>query len=108
MRYRLASLLRCRVADLEQSMGYPEYLGWMALYELEPWDPWLHAALIATVVANTHSTRRYRLTDFLPRGWRVRAQTVQEAIAALDALVKAYGDAHRNVQRGPDREHNPV
>ncbi len=100
--------MRRGVRELECSIGYGEYLAWMAYYELEPWDDWLRAALIATVIANTHSSRRYKLTDFLPRGWKVRSQTVQDAIALLDLLVRTYGDQDRHVQRGPDRKHDPV
>lgn len=49
-------------------MPYAEFIRWQAFYQIEPFGVRrdnLHAAMIASTVANCHSKKKFTTTDFM-------------------------------------------
>jgi hypothetical protein len=49
-------------------MSHKEFTRWMAFYSLQPFGPRrdnIHAAMIASTVANCHSEKRFTTKDFM-------------------------------------------
>lgn len=64
------------MAELEDRLGYSEFVEWMAFYETEPFGGTrgdIQAALVAATIANTNRKRNSRAvkpSDFLIDWWR--------------------------------------
>lgn len=78
-------------------MSHKEFTGWKAFYAVEPFGVRrdnLHAALIASTVANCHSKKTYKADDFMLKDEEERRkQATTTFITGLRALSKKKSDA---------------
>jgi hypothetical protein len=88
----LALKLGRTVRELERTLSYPELAEWVATYEAEPWDEWradLRAGIVASTVANCHSTKgKFRPRDFMPDFKRRKEQVEQTPEQMKDIAIK--------------------
>ena len=89
-------------------MPHGEFVEWVAFSRIEPFgyerDDW-HAALLASVQAETHrcQTKRkkpYQPQDFLLKFEKPQAQTWQSQLQFVEMLNAAFGGKDERVSRG--------
>ena len=85
------------VQALQATMGYREFIEWMAYYQMEPWDEtradW-RAGMVAAVIANVNrgkDQRAYKPDEFMPKfgpektppggNWKTMQQRLRMAAA---------------------------
>lgn len=80
------------VGELEQSMSSSEYSHWLAFYQLYPFGPErdnLHAAIVASTIANSNRTRNqkpFKPDDFMLKTHDERPERgFDELVAFLSA-----------------------
>jgi hypothetical protein len=94
MRFAHALALRMgrTVRELLDGMDMPEFMRWVAYHELDPFGEErgdLRAALVASVVANVHSTgRTFKPSDFMPRFGQRRRRRRQSPTQIRDAALR--------------------
>lgn len=89
--FRLALALGCTVRELLQRIDSEELTLWHAYYNLEPWGEEradIRAAIVASTTANCFSTKRHKLTDFLPKWEKPEPQSWEVSQAYFAALSK--------------------
>ena len=99
MWHRLALALGDTVTELQNRMPYREFLDWVALYSIEPWGDVrsdMGAALVATLLANTHRDRKKRVKpfspeDFMPKFWKRTQDTTQQRTGLAAKALAIFG-----------------
>ncbi len=78
------------VRELLQRMDSAELTEWIAYLSIEPIGDErsdIHSALLAAVMANAWSRKRWSPKDFLPQWWGRRVQTEEEVKAIMRSMA---------------------